>query len=174
MRLDPDHARAQAQLGLVLARQGRAAEAVPVFREVVRLRPDDAEAELNLAKALAGSDRFVEALEHYERAVELSPRSAVLANSLAWTYATHPLAEIRDGARAVELAEAARELTGDGDPVTLDTLAAAYAEVGRFDDAIAAATRATKVAREAGREDLVKALEAHLVELRAGRPLRQG
>lgn len=173
-RLDSEHALAQFQLGLVLARQGRAAEAVPIFRQVVRLRPEDPEAELNLAKALASSDRLAEALGHYERAVELAPRSAVLASSLAWTYATHRDAAIRDGAKAVRYAEAARALTGDDDPVTLDTLAAAYAEAGRFDDALAAARRALELARAAGRDELAADVERHLEELRAGRPIRSG
>ncbi|MDY7093143.1 MAG: tetratricopeptide repeat protein [Acidobacteriota bacterium] len=174
VRLDPDYARAQAQLGVVLARQGRSAEAVPVFREVVRLRPDDPEAHINLAKALAGSEQLAEALRYYEQALELRPESPSLATSLAWIYATHPDAEIRNGAKAVKLAESARDATGSRDPIALDTLAAAYGEVGRFEDAVAAATQAADLAQAGGRPDLAAAIEAHRTELQAGRPLRDG
>ncbi|MCB1056041.1 MAG: tetratricopeptide repeat protein [Acidobacteria bacterium] len=174
VRLDPDHARAQGQLALVLAQQGRVADAVPHFRKVVELHPDDAEAHLNLAKALAGSGRLDDALPHYEQAVALEPRSSTLAASLAWLYATNPDDTVRDAAKAVQLAETADKLSGGGDPVALDTLAAAYAEAGRFPDAVRAAEKAVEVARKAGRDDLAQAIGAHLTELRAGRPLRDG
>lgn len=174
VRLDPEYARAQGQLALVLAKQDRVADAVPHFRKAVELRPDDAEAHLNLAKALAGSGQLAEALPHYEQAVALRPRSSSLAASLAWVYATNPDDSIRDAAKAVKLAETADQLSGGSDPVALDTLAAAYAEAGRFPEAIQAASKAVDVARAAGRDDLVQAIGAHLTELRAGRPLRDG
>jgi len=84
---------------------------------------------------------FARAIADYERALQLNPYLAAAMNSLAWDLATLPAADLRDGPRAVELAEKAvaldRRETG-----FLDTLAAAYAEAGRFDDAAQTQQRA--------------------------------
>jgi tetratricopeptide (TPR) repeat protein len=57
-------------------------------------------------------------------------------NSLAWLWATCPKEEVRDGKKAVEYAKKACELTDWNELYYLDTLAAAYAEMGQFDEAI--------------------------------------
>jgi tetratricopeptide (TPR) repeat protein len=59
-----------------------------------------------------------------------------LLNSLAWTMAVSTDAKLRDGPQAVLLAEQAVKLTHRKDDAILDTLAAAYAEAGRFEEAI--------------------------------------
>ncbi len=64
----------------------------------------------------------------------------------AWLLATHPDDTLRNGARAVSLAEQAAFVLGRPDPGLLDVLAAAYAEAGRRDDAVAAARQALELA----------------------------
>jgi 2-methylcitrate dehydratase PrpD len=71
-----------------------------------------------------------------------------LTNALAWCLATCPDADLRDGAEAVRLAEAACSATEQKVAELLDTLAAAYAEAGRFEDAVKAARQAIKLAEE--------------------------
>jgi len=68
---------------------------------------------------------------------------------------TAPVASLRNGSEAVRLAEKANALTGGEHPAMLTTLAAAYAETGRFEDAIRTAEQAIKLAGEAGAEILV-------------------
>jgi tetratricopeptide (TPR) repeat protein len=70
-------------------------------------------------------------------------------NGAAWILATHPAAELRNGARAVELATKACELTKWKDASYLDTLAAAYAERGQFDKAVEWQEKAVSLALEA-------------------------
>ena len=68
--------------------------------------------------------------------MQLVPGDARLPGAMAWLLATSPEASLRDGARAVELAQRAVRLTGGREPDALDTLAAAYAEAGRFAEAV--------------------------------------
>ena len=90
------------------------------------------------------------------------PESARINNELAWMLATAPDPDLRNGAEAVEFAARAVELTGGDSCNELDTLAAAYAEAGRFDEAIATAERALEIARRTGNGDLVTQLTDRL------------
>jgi len=72
----------------------------------------------------------------------------------AWRRASNPDSGIRDGQEAVRLAEQACDLTGHKRPLFVGTLSAAYAEAGRFDEAVETAARAEALARAAGNETL--------------------
>jgi hypothetical protein len=87
--------------------------------------------------------------------------------------ATNPDAGLRDGARAVQLAERACEITGRKETIYLGTLAAAYAEAGRFDDAIATAQQACDLAAQSGKPDLLKKNQKLLELYRAHKPYRE-
>ena len=91
-------------------------------------------------------------------------------NDLAWRLATHPLAAVRNGAEAVEHAERACELTQRQQPQLIGTLAAAYAEAGRFDDAVRAAENAITAASAAGLQEIVERNQFLLQLYRAGKP----
>ncbi|MHC4543355.1 MAG: ankyrin repeat domain-containing protein [Planctomycetota bacterium] len=80
--------------------------------------------------------KYNEAIVGYGSAVEVDPSYAPAYKGLAWLLATCPAAEWRDGAKAVENATKACELTSWKNANYLDTLAAAYAEAGDFDEAI--------------------------------------
>ncbi len=97
------------------------------------------------------------------------PESARINNELAWLLATTPDADLRDGAQAVKFAERAVELTGGDSCNELDTLAAAYAEAGRLDEAITTAERALAIATRTGPAELVTQLAERLEQLRARR-----
>jgi len=90
----------------------------------------------NLGLALAKEGKESEAIGQYQKALNLKPDCTDALNNLAWILATSRINEHRDGAEAVRLASQACNLTGYGDPTFLDTLAAAYAEVGRYGEAI--------------------------------------
>lgn len=85
------------------------------------------------------------AIEDFTRAAELNPRNDSALNGLAWALSTTPRDELRDGKRAVELARKACELTSWANPYHMSTLAAAYAETGKFQDAIQWHQRATSL-----------------------------
>jgi len=76
----------------------------------------------------------------------MAPDNPAGLNDLAWLCATHPSAEVRNGAEAVRLAERACQLTRRKAAPFLDTLAAAYAEAGRFAEAVRTAREAQTLA----------------------------
>jgi tetratricopeptide (TPR) repeat protein len=101
------------------------------------------------------------------------PERIDIANDLAWHLATASDASLRDGAEAVRLAHYASSLKGDESFNELDTLAAAYAEIGRFEDAVTTAERALAVARQLNDPELVTQISARLELFRQGKPYRQ-
>ena len=157
----------QARLGDALMAAGKAAEAQPYYEAVVRAAPRNARARFALGQSCLAQKSFEQAMADFKEVVRLAPDSAEYMNVLARVYATSPKAEIRNGLEAVRLAEAACVLTKRQDIATLDTLAAAYAEAGRFADAVRVAEEARALAEttfhvqaeetERKREELYKA-----------------
>ena len=122
---------------------------------------------------LGQSGRTREAVAQYREALRLNPNLAGALNNLAWVLATSSDAELRDGAEAVRLAERACELTHYGEPLFLGTLAAAYAEAGRFPEAVTTAEKAEQLATSAGLT-AVAAKNRQLLEFyRAAKPYHE-
>jgi tetratricopeptide (TPR) repeat protein len=147
---DPANPEAHCILGEALAAQGKLNDACAHFTESLRLVPDYPEAQFQLAIALAKLGNTAGAIAHYRLANKVPPAApdSVVMNNLAWILAAGPSPELRDGAAAVKLAERACELDHNQQPIFIGTLAAAYAEAGRFDEAVAAARQAHDVALE--------------------------
>jgi hypothetical protein len=146
--IDPHYAKAYYNMGQLLRTDGFWQAAVEAYLTAARENPNDVPTQLNLASALPHVDRARDAIAHFERALELDPNSIEALNNLAWLLATSPEPELRNGPRAVQLAEHACALSRL--PSLLGTLAAAYAEAGRFSDATQAAEQASVRATEAG------------------------
>lgn len=172
IELRPDDASTYVRLATAYAAADRLDDAEALLQEAVTAAPDSPEAHYNLGKVLASQGQLPAALASYERALELRGDWAPLASSLAWTYATHPDDAIRNGERAVLLAETACGITGGGDLVCLDTLAAAYAEAGRYDDAVTVVNRAIELAQAAERQDVARALGNRLRLYQRQQPMR--
>jgi hypothetical protein len=94
-------------------------------------------------------------------------------NNFAWILATERDAKLRNGAQAVDLAERACALNGWKTPLLMGTLAAAYAEAGRFDDAVKMAERAKDKAKEEWLEAVAKRNQELLEYYRQGKPWRE-
>ena len=119
------------------------------------------------------SGRTREAVAQYREALRLNPNLTGALNNLAWILASNPNDDLRDGAEAVRLAERACELTHYGQPLFIGTLAAAYAESGRFPEAVTTAEKAEQFANTAGLT-AVAAKNRQLLELyRAGKPYHE-
>ncbi len=154
LQIDHRDARSHNNLGYVLLQKKRADKAIVHFQQALQVNPEYTEAHYNFGNALLQKGRVDEAIIHFQRALQVNPDSLGVLNTLAWLLATWPDAHIRDGVRAVKYAGRACELTHHGVLPLLTTLAAAYAEAGRFDDATATAQEACARARAAGRQDL--------------------
>jgi tetratricopeptide (TPR) repeat protein len=171
LALDPGFAPALYHLGNALQRAGRTEAAIASWRKALALDPGYADAHLRLARALSQRGADSEALEHWRAGLGLRPNDYRALREAAWVLATSPDARVRNGpealslaVRALQLARSARGVTRragetrSGPPATtlsedeaaaLDTLAAAYAECGRFSDAVLTARRALDSARQA-------------------------
>jgi cytochrome c-type biogenesis protein CcmH/NrfG len=136
LRLQPNNIQTQKQLADALLKTGKAPEAIAYCEAVVKAEPEDAQSRFTLGGACLAGNRPEQALASFKEAERLAPDAAQCLNALAWLYATCPKAEIRNGAEAVRLATRACAITKRHDTEMLDTLAAAYAEAGRFAEAI--------------------------------------
>jgi len=171
-RYDRDNARAHHNLGYALEQKGRANEAIFHYRKAVELWPDYADGEYSLGMALFRQGHINEAIACWQRSLEIAPRSPVTLNSLAWVLSTCSDAQIRNGSRAIQLAQQADQLDGGKNPVFARTLAAAYAESGRFNDAIEAAQRALELAVVKGDSALASKLRMDIDLYRMNFPHR--
>ena len=116
----------------------------------------DAEAQFHLAMTLHMQHQMAQAIAHYTETLRLQPDHAVALNNLAWIRAANARAEFRDGPEAVRLAQRACELTGYKEPMSVQTLATALAEAGRFEDAVAMAEQARQLALAGGQRQLAE------------------
>jgi tetratricopeptide (TPR) repeat protein len=158
--------------GIVLHHQDKVAEAVDKFEKAVRLAPQAAMHHVNLALALEDCGHKVAAGYEYRRALDLNPDWPADCNRLARTLATHPDRSRRQGKEAIRRARAACSVTNYCHPPFLETLAAAYAEAGLFEQAIETANRARMLAGEAGDKVLAERLDTALKLYKAGKPSR--
>ncbi len=136
LRIRPTYVDAWWILGATLVRQERWDEATSAYAKMIELDPKRAYVPIEFGSVLATRGRHAKAVELLRGVLQRVPDSKIAANNLAWLLATAPDDGIRDAAEAVRLAEA---LCPPGEPCppgALDTLAAAYAEAGRFDDAV--------------------------------------
>jgi tetratricopeptide (TPR) repeat protein len=139
------YAEVHENLGLVYARLGKPSEALIEFERALEIEPTRPAAHFQAYLILASQNRMAEAIAHLEQAVRAAPGEVEGLAALAWVLATEPDGKCRDGQRAVVLAERAADLTGRQDARVLSILAAAYAESGRFDEAISTAERAQRL-----------------------------
>jgi hypothetical protein len=108
---------------------------------------------------------------HWRKVLRARPGDAPVLTRTAWLLATCPDASLRDGAEAVALAERASRGGYAEDPDILDTLAAAYAESGRFSEALRSARKAFAIAKR--NKQSVDALAARIALYDSGRPFRE-
>ncbi len=168
-----------------LLAHARLDEARALLQRALELSPDDATArelmkeagarnaqtETLAGDALLRQAKIGEAIAHYETALKIAPDSTSTLNNLAWALSTSPDASLRNGARALSLAEKADHLAGGKNPVFIRTMAAAYAEGGQFKEAMASAHRALQLALAQQNVDLARNLGKDLAFYRNNLPL---
>jgi tetratricopeptide (TPR) repeat protein len=172
LEINPNFAAAEYDLALALAAAGRLDEAIARYQRALEIKPDYVGARLNLAAARRKRETILTAINERREAMRSRPNDVALFNDTAWTLASNPNESIRNGAEAVKMAERALPLGGDRDPAVLDTLAAAYAEAGRFSEAINAAKKAIALARGRQNDKLAGKIAARLALYEGGHPYR--
>ena len=170
--LQPDDPKIQVLVGQVLRRLGRLQDALVYFQKAALLEPNLTKIRSEFGVALMAAGRFDEALPNLQAASAADDTGAEALTAPAWILATHPDPAKRDGPLAVSLAEKSAAQIGRGDGGLLDTLAAAYAEAGRFNDATKTAIEARSRAIESRRLDLAAAIEQRLSGYKQGQPYR--
>ena len=152
VQIDPNSYETQTDLGAALRAVGRFDEAIQHYQTALQINPNAFVALTDLGNVLHDEGRFDEAITNFQRAIEINPNYYLALDGLAWMRATCPEAGLRNGQEAVELSERACRLTDYKQPQFLVTLSAAYAEAGRFDDAVATSQKAHDAALALGQQ----------------------
>jgi spermidine synthase len=157
-------------LAEALVRLGRTDEAQRHLQRAIVLNPGYVQALARLADLHSRSGNTSQAISEYRQALDYAPDFVVALNNLAWLLATVEDPRSRDAPGAVRLAERACALTHSS-LSALDTLAAAYAADGRFDDAVATQERALGIALALGRNKQAAGMSRSIEAYRAKRAI---
>jgi tetratricopeptide (TPR) repeat protein len=173
IKIQPGNAETHNNLAYALLQNGEVEASMAQSKEALKIQPDYAIARKNLGAALYQIGQVDEAIIQFQRALTIQPNLVEAQSDLAhiaWVLATSPDPSVRNGTKAVELAGQTDRLSGGRNPAMAATLAAAYAEAGRFAEAITTARRALQLATGQNNATLAAALEAELKLYQAGIP----
>jgi protein O-mannosyl-transferase len=171
LELRPYYFGAHYNLSTVLLQKGEIDEAILHGRVALTIRPDLAAVHTNLAVALLAKGEIADGIKQFEKTLEISPQSVPALNNLAWLFATCSDPAVRDGTRALELAQEANEFSGRSNPVVLRTLAAAHANAGQFNRAVEVGQLALSLTDR--QSPLANALQKEIAGYQAGLPYRE-
>lgn len=173
LRLNPAFASAQFNLGCALMSLKRWKEAEDALRAASKADPSLVAAHAQLAELFAARGDFASAVTELRAASKLAPEEASLLIDLAWHLATAPDDKVRKGEEALAIARALNERAGGEDPLILDTLAAALAESGRFDEAEQTLARCLELLQREHPLEELRDIVARADLYRAKQPFRQ-
>ncbi len=159
LEIRPDYVEALINLGVVHQQQGELREAASSYENALRLKPDDPGIRYRLAVVLEQLGNPGQAVDHLRQMISTDPVYYTAAVKLIRILTASRDPAIRNRPGAVNLAEQLAAATRQEDPVVLDVLAAAYAEMGRWDEALATARRAIELATAAGQKELSEQIE---------------
>ncbi len=170
--LRPENSPAHENLAKALLQKGQVADALVHYRKLLELQPDNIEVHNIVGTVLIQQGQAREAVEEWQKVLAVQPDNGNAMSNLAWVFATSPDDSLRNGAKAVQLAEEALRISGGRIPIIFRTLAAAYAETGRFSEAIQTAQRGIESANGQGNSGLATELQGNIALYQGGSPLR--
>jgi len=170
--LRPENAPAHDNLAKAFLQKGQVADAMLHYRKLLEIQPDNVEARNILGTVLIQQGRVREAIEQWQETLAMQPENGNAKSNLAWVFATYPVESVRNGTQAVQLAAQALQLSGGKNAIILRTLAAAYAESGRFAEAVRTAERGLELAIGQGNAGLAAELQRNIALYRMNSPLR--
>lgn len=155
VELDPESGVTLLTLGMVQARSNLLEEALATFESASALDPANSDIAFNHANVLKQLLRYEDAITLLRKNLAATPEGKNTLMLLAWILATCPDDALRSGSEAVELAEKACELFKNKNPESLNSLAAAYAEIGDFEKAKEKAVMAIRQAQASRNRNLM-------------------
>jgi tetratricopeptide (TPR) repeat protein len=170
--LRPDNSPAHENLAKALLKKGDVSNALIHYHKLLELQPDNIEVHNIVGTVLVQQRRVREGVEEWQKVLAIQPDNGNALSNLAWVYATSPDDSLRDGTKAVQLAEQAMHISGRRIPIIFRTLAAAYAENGQFSQAIQTAQEAFELANSQGNSALAADLQGNIVLYQERQPLR--
>ena len=173
VELEPENAKVRYNLANMLFAQGQWRGAVENYQQALKQMPDSVRAHYQLGLALQCLGECAAAITQFQKVLELDPNHVTAQNNLAWLLATSPDPSLRDGRKAVELAQQAVQLSSGLSPQILDTLAAAYAEAGRFPEATETARRALELCVAQNNKPLADVIQNQLKLFEAHSPYHE-
>jgi protein O-mannosyl-transferase len=173
VEIDPEFAKTLDNLSHLMGGKTNLSEAIKRFELMLNFETDQANAHFGVGKLFFRQGKIAEAESHWRAAVGLRPTRIEYLHRLAWVLATSTDASNRSGAEAAKLAKRAVDLCDKPDPAIIDTLAASYAEQGRFSEAVEAAKQALEVAFAQRQNDLVHAIRERIKYYRTGKPFHK-
>jgi tetratricopeptide (TPR) repeat protein len=173
LKTEPNDPEALNGLAAAFATSGRINEAIQRYQSSLKINSSQSDVHCHLAELLSAQGQAAQAIEHYRESLKIDPGLTIAANNLAWILATNPDPKLRNGQQAAELAETACKQSEEKVPFLLGTLAAAYAEAGRFEDAIKTAKKARDLATAQGLNDVAARNSELLMVYESGRPFHE-
>jgi tetratricopeptide (TPR) repeat protein len=165
---EPSDVYSHNNLGNAFRSIGQMERAIHHYRQALEFNPSFDVALNNLAYALFRQGHMDEGAGYFQKALDLRPFWPLMLTGMGRILATHPDSKKRDPLKAIQLVEQAAKLTGYKEPITLNTLAEAYAASGDFCRAVSIAERALEKANEAGNRGLVSQIQNNLDRFRHG------
>ncbi len=169
----PTFYEARNDLGKVYLKLGRLNDAIECFNEVIKQKQDSPKGYVNLAVAYYQQGNYDLALQNCSKAEKLKLNEVEMLNNLAWLLATVGNLSAGDANKAMDYARRACEMTAYKSADNLDTLAVAYAAMGKFNDAVNTAQKALNIAKNKGQENTAREIEKRLALYKAGKPYRE-
>ena len=170
--LRPDNSPAHENLAKALLQKGQVADALVHYRKLLELQPDNMEVHNIVGTVLVQQGEIREGVEEWQKVLEIQPDNGNALSNLAWVLATASDDSLRDGSRAVQLAQQALQISGGRIPILFRTLAAAYAENHQFAEAIQTAQQGIELASRQGNVALAAELQSSIALYQENRPLR--
>lgn len=159
------------RVGTGLLDQNNYSRAVAAIHGALSFEPSADDLRVRLAIASEQTGDLKTAVATYRDLLRRHPEEVPVLNSLAWILATAKDESLSDPVDAIRLATLACDVSQNSLPETMDTLAAAYAAGGRFEEAVATANQALALARSKGNESLEKTLVTRLERYQRGEPV---
>jgi protein O-mannosyl-transferase len=171
--LSPTNAALHLELGKALMLDGKSSDAAPEFALALQLEPNLPQKLLSDGRDLVRQGQLNAALVRFNTALWLQPNAPDAMSELAWILATHPAAQFRNAARAIRLAQHAVQLSGGTQARPWAALDVAFAEAGRFPEAISAAEKSRDLSLAAGDSPAAQACDERITLYQAQHPFRQ-